>query len=145
MSFRSALLLAVELTAALVPQGLPAEVNTDLAGTSVALARQDVLFRQLNSGETLGRTLVICTGKTGMLTRNEMTVTGAVFGGVDVTCTGDVADTDAEMLAAATTVTNVTVLCPQLATIIHRRSVHGAFTATGCRTGCSGSHSVGWW
>ena len=61
MSFLSALLFAVGLAAALIPQGLPAEVNTALAGASAALARQDVLVKQLNSVESLGCTSVICT------------------------------------------------------------------------------------
>ena len=88
MSFLSALLFAVGLAAALIPQGLPAEVNTALAGASAALARQDAIVKNLSSVETLGSASVVCSDKTGTLTRNEMTVTGAVIGGVDVDVTG---------------------------------------------------------
>lgn len=88
MTFLNALLFAVGLAAALIPQGLPAEVNTALAGASATLSRQDVLVKELNSVETLGCTSVICTDKTGTLTRNEMTVTAATLGGTQVTVTG---------------------------------------------------------
>lgn len=80
MPFREALLFAVGLACALVPQGLPAEVNTGLAQASATLARQRALVKKLSAVETLGATHVICTDKTGTLTKNEMTVVEAVIG-----------------------------------------------------------------
>lgn len=81
MSLRAAVLFAVGLAAALIPQGLPAEVSTSLAQASAVLARHKALVKRLNAVETLGATHVICTDKTGTLTRNEMTVVEAVIGG----------------------------------------------------------------
>lgn len=82
------LLFAVGFACALVPQGLPAEVNTALASAARMLARQNVLVKKLSAVETLGATHVICTDKTGTLTKNEMTVTGLVVAGVPYSVTG---------------------------------------------------------
>ncbi|KAB1647203.1 cation-transporting P-type ATPase [Pseudoclavibacter sp. CFCC 14310] len=88
MPFREALLFAVGLACALVPQGLPAEVNTALAQASEVLARRRALVKKLSAVETLGATHVICTDKTGTLTRNEMTVVSAEIGFAPFTVTG---------------------------------------------------------
>ncbi|MCD7101688.1 cation-translocating P-type ATPase [Pseudoclavibacter sp. 13-3] len=88
MPFREALLFAVGLACALVPQGLPAEVNTALAQASETLARRRALVKKLSAVETLGATHVICTDKTGTLTRNEMTVVSAEIGFAPFTVTG---------------------------------------------------------
>lgn len=81
MPLRQAVLFAVGLACALVPQGLPAEVSTSLAQASAALARKHALVKKLSAVETLGATRVICTDKTGTLTRNEMTVVQVMVGG----------------------------------------------------------------
>lgn len=81
MPLRQAVLFAVGLACALVPQGLPAEVSTSLAQASAALARKHALLKKLSAVETLGATRVICTDKTGTLTRNEMTVVQVMVGG----------------------------------------------------------------
>jgi len=78
----AALLFSVGFACALIPQGLPAEVNTALASAARTLASQNVLVKKLSAVETLGATHVICTDKTGTLTKNEMTVTELVAGGV---------------------------------------------------------------
>ena len=88
LPFKEAILFAVGFAAALIPQGLPAEVNTALAAAAGALAKQNALVKQLSAVETLGATHVICTDKTGTLTRNEMTVTELVIGGALYTATG---------------------------------------------------------
>ena len=78
----AALLFAVGFACALIPQGLPAEVNTALASAARTLASQNVLVKKLSAVETLGATHVICTDKTGTLTKNEMTVAELVAAGV---------------------------------------------------------------
>ncbi|MEO8527554.1 MAG: cation-transporting P-type ATPase [Pseudolysinimonas sp.] len=88
LPLKVALLFAVGFACALIPQGLPAEVNTALASAAGMLARQNVLVKKLSAVETLGATHVICTDKTGTLTKNEMTVTELDVAGVPYLVTG---------------------------------------------------------
>ena len=68
------LLLGVSLAVAAVPEGLPAILSLVLALGVQAMARRNAVMKDLHSVETLGATSVICTDKTGTLTRGEMTL-----------------------------------------------------------------------
>jgi magnesium-transporting ATPase (P-type) len=69
-----ALLLAVGLVVAFVPEGLRPLVTLTLAMAGQRLADKGVLVKQMSTVETLGATSVICTDKSGTLTQNQMTV-----------------------------------------------------------------------
>ena len=80
--------VGISLAIAAVPEGLPAVATMTLAVGMQRMARMRALIRRLPAVEALGSVTVICTDKTGTLTRNEMTVQAIVLDGRRVQVTG---------------------------------------------------------
>lgn len=83
-------IFALSLIVANVPEGLLPTIALSLSLASQRMARRQALIKNLDSVETLGSTTVICTDKTGTLTRNEMTVKCLwLAGGEEVAVSGE--------------------------------------------------------
>ncbi len=76
-----ALVFAVSVAAAMVPEGLPAQISMALALAVGRLAKRKAIVKKIASAQTLGSATVIASDKTGTITKNEMTITGCYFNG----------------------------------------------------------------
>jgi Ca2+-transporting ATPase len=77
--WETALIFSIVVATSMVPQGLPMEINISLLLGVKRLGKKNVLVKKLSAVEALGSTSIICTDKTGTLTKNEMNVE-RVFG-----------------------------------------------------------------
>ncbi len=94
----SVLLVGVSLAVAAVPEGLPAVLSIVLALGVQRMARRRAIVKKLSSVETLGSASVICSDKTGTLTKNEMTIQKVVTASGEVDVTGEGYRPEGELL-----------------------------------------------
>ncbi|WP_407356747.1 cation-translocating P-type ATPase [Methanolobus sp. WCC5] len=87
---------SVSLAVAAIPEGLPAVITISMAIGVNRMAARNTIIRTVPAVETLGSATVICTDKTGTLTRNQMTVTQAYAAGklYEITGSGYVPEGD---------------------------------------------------
>ena len=83
-----ALVFSVSVAAAMVPEGLPAQISMALALAVRRLAKRNAIVKKIASAQTLGSATVIASDKTGTITKNEMTITGCYFNGETYTVSG---------------------------------------------------------
>ncbi|KEO82221.1 cation-translocating P-type ATPase [Tumebacillus flagellatus] len=112
------LLSSVTLAASAIPEGLPLTITIALTAGVTRMAKRKAVVRKLASLESLGRVTVICSDKTGTLTRNEMTVKRIATVSQKLTVTGEGYDptgrflpfADAEAAATSETVAETDAL-----------------------------------
>jgi magnesium-transporting ATPase (P-type) len=87
--FSAILMVGISQVVSMIPEGLPVAMTVALAVGVQRMAQRKAVVRRLAAVETLGSTTVICSDKTGTLTKNEMTATAVYLpAGSEITVTG---------------------------------------------------------
>ena len=123
----------IALAVAVVPEALPAVVRISLALGVQRLARRRALMRRLTAVETLGSTSVICTDKTGTLTRDQMTARSLFVAGRLLDVSGAGYEPHGEITHAGTRVERAGPLERLLQAAVlasHAQSVHNGIDGT---------------
>jgi magnesium-transporting ATPase (P-type) len=92
-------LFALALAVSVVPEGLPAAISVALSLGMKRLLKNNVLAKKLNAVETLGSVSIICTDKTGTITRNELAVTKIIINNQIIDVTGEGYNPEGDFLA----------------------------------------------
>ena len=109
-------LAVVGLAVAAIPEGLPAIITITLAIGVHRMAQRHAIIRRLPAVEALGSVTVICSDKTGTLTRNEMTVVRTITADTELSVTGSGYDPHGQLLIDSTPVNAVSSTVNELAT-----------------------------
>ncbi|MGD9666999.1 MAG: cation-translocating P-type ATPase [Synergistaceae bacterium] len=94
------LMFSVALAVSAIPEGLPAVISVTLALGVQRMAGKNAIIRRMAAVETLGSTTVICTDKTGTITKNQMTVQSIWAGGVTYKVSGEGYEPEGEIRTA---------------------------------------------
>lgn len=87
-SMAVALVFSIGVAAAMVPEGLPAQISVALALAVGRLAKRKAIVKKIAAAQTLGSATVIASDKTGTITKNEMTINGCEFNGLTFSVSG---------------------------------------------------------
>ncbi len=137
VAWHELLLTAVSLAVAVIPEGLPAITSITLALGMQRMAQRGAVVRKLAAVETLGCATVVCTDKTGTLTRNEMTVRVIEAGGLSVEVTGEGYDAKGELRVDGVRVDDPseavrqTIMIGTVASTAHIQRTNGVATLSG--------------
>ena len=158
-----ALIAVVAVAVGAIPEGLPAVITITLAIGVQRMAARKAVIRKLPAVETLGATSVICTDKTGTLTRNEMTVRHVFVEGHQLLVAGagyapegaltaENHDDDAAAIAAASAIIRCGLLCndaqlrqEKIDWRVEGDPMEGALTALAMKAGFNPDHARGEW
>ncbi len=121
---REWLLTAVALAVAAVPEGLPAVVTISLAIGVRRMLKKRSLIRRLPSVETLGETTVICSDKTGTLTKNEMTVRKTFTNLVDFDVSGEGYNLDGAISSSGRKISEKDMLVLKIGALCNNSVLH---------------------
>ncbi len=88
LSFGKMILFALVLAVATIPSALPVIVTVSLSMGTKRLAKKNMLIKKLPAAESLGSVTVICSDKTGTITKNQMTVTKMFYDNQTIDVTG---------------------------------------------------------